>query len=373
MIVGTEWLVEAINCDHDKLRSLGLLQNVFARVITDLKLKVVGEQHWHQFSAPGAGVTGLAMLTESHLACHTYPEHKTATFNLYCCRERPEWNWTQNLQNLLGAGIVNVQKIERGQGNATVPVAVPSASRARLGDETSRNPFQTKFGTVKIRNRGYLPHWEKENGVYFVTFRLGDSLPQTALQKIKAERDLARRALVNLERRLSPLEERKLAAILCEKIDGYLDAGSGECHLNNPQIAEIVANSLRHFDNQRYQLLAWCLMPNHIHIVFRLLSHYELSEVLHSWKSYTAKESNKILGKTGEFWGREYYDHLVRDQADFARIINYVINNPIKAGLKDWKWVWVAGNLQQNLGDASAERAQHSRQDDGVTAEDLSQ
>ncbi len=130
MIVGTEWLVEATNCDLEKLRELNLLQSVFARIISDLELKVVGDQLWHQFSAPGAGITGLVMLTESHLACHTYPEHKTATFNLYCCRERPEWNWSANLQSLLGAEIVNVQKIERGQSNAGILPVVLNASHA---------------------------------------------------------------------------------------------------------------------------------------------------------------------------------------------------------------------------------------------------
>lgn len=114
MIVGTEWLIDATNCDAEKLRDVAVLQNVFARIIADLELKVVGETLWHKFPAPGAGVTGLVMLTESHLACHTYPEHQTATFNLYCCRTRSEWNWTENLQNILKAKTVNVQKVHRG-------------------------------------------------------------------------------------------------------------------------------------------------------------------------------------------------------------------------------------------------------------------
>lgn len=130
MIVGIEWLIEATNCDPEKLREMPVLQTVFAHIIKDLNLKIVGEQLWHQFAAPGAGVTGLAMLTESHLACHTYPEHKTATFNLYCCRERPEWDWTLNLQNLLGAKSVNVQKIERGQNSP----GIVSVKTATIGD-----------------------------------------------------------------------------------------------------------------------------------------------------------------------------------------------------------------------------------------------
>lgn len=113
MIVGTEWLIEAENCDAGKLRDIEILREVFARLVSDLELKTLGDGIWHQF--PGEkGVTGLVALTESHLACHTYPEHDFATFNLYCCRTRPEWNWEENLRELLGAKNVKLQKIERG-------------------------------------------------------------------------------------------------------------------------------------------------------------------------------------------------------------------------------------------------------------------
>ncbi len=118
MIVGTEWLIEAFECSPPALRDQTVLQTVFSRIIKDLKLKVVGEPLWHEFPPPGAGVTGLVMLTESHLACHTYPEYGTATFNLYCCRERREWSWLENLQNLIGAKSVNVNRIERGFSNS---------------------------------------------------------------------------------------------------------------------------------------------------------------------------------------------------------------------------------------------------------------
>ena len=113
MIVGTEWLIEAFECDARRLRELAVLQRVFAQIIDDLGLKTLGDGAWHKFGGEG-GVTGLVMLTESHLACHTYPEYKTATFNLYCCRTRPEWNWEENLRDLLHASEVKVTKIERG-------------------------------------------------------------------------------------------------------------------------------------------------------------------------------------------------------------------------------------------------------------------
>jgi len=113
MIVGTEWLIEAFDCEAETLREKSALQNVFSQIIADLNLKTIGEPLWHKFGGEG-GITGLTMLTESHLACHTYPEYRAATFNLYCCRTRPEWNWEKNLMRLLGANKIKVTKIERG-------------------------------------------------------------------------------------------------------------------------------------------------------------------------------------------------------------------------------------------------------------------
>ncbi|MCA1622715.1 MAG: adenosylmethionine decarboxylase [Acidobacteria bacterium] len=119
MIVGTEWLIEAEGCEAEKLRDTKILHEIFARIIADLGLKTIGKEIWHQFSGE-KGVTGLVALTESHLACHTYPEYKTATFNLYCCKNRPEWNWEENLCEMLGAANVNVQKIERGNPKSKI-------------------------------------------------------------------------------------------------------------------------------------------------------------------------------------------------------------------------------------------------------------
>jgi S-adenosylmethionine decarboxylase len=113
-MVGTEWIIDAFGCDAESLRQPEKLQRVFDRLISELGLKTLGEGSWHQFPEE-RGVTGLVMLTESHLACHTYPEHRTATFNLYCCRERPEWDWQENLKELIGAENVRVTKVKRGK------------------------------------------------------------------------------------------------------------------------------------------------------------------------------------------------------------------------------------------------------------------
>lgn len=116
MTVGTEWLIEAAECDPEKLRDESALRTVFQSVIVDLDLIVIGSI-WHVFPEEG-GITGLAALTESHLACHTYPEFRIATFNLYCCRTRPEWDWEGNLRSVLGARSVSVKRVIRGNAAA---------------------------------------------------------------------------------------------------------------------------------------------------------------------------------------------------------------------------------------------------------------
>jgi S-adenosylmethionine decarboxylase len=119
MTTGTEWLVDAADCRPDALRDVDGIRRVCARIIADLDLRVVGEPVWHQFPWP-AGVTGLYLLTESHLACHTYPELGLATFNLYCCRSRPPWPWAERLSELLGAGRVTVRCVARSASAGVV-------------------------------------------------------------------------------------------------------------------------------------------------------------------------------------------------------------------------------------------------------------
>ena len=112
MIVGTEWLIEAAGCSSKALRDETLLRSVFSSIVNDLRLKTINEL-WHKFEGEG-GITGLVALTESHLTCHTYPEHGIATFNLYCCRSRPEWDWEEKLTEMLGAKQITVTTMERG-------------------------------------------------------------------------------------------------------------------------------------------------------------------------------------------------------------------------------------------------------------------
>jgi REP element-mobilizing transposase RayT len=197
------------------------------------------------------------------------------------------------------------------------------------------------FGEVTIRNRGRLPHWEMETGVYFVTFRLGDSLPPAVLAKM-AERKRRFEEARNSGRKLLPHEVKAFAQLSARKIEEYLDAGLGACYLRDPRVAQLVADALRFWEGKRYRLRAWCIMPNHVHVVFRVLPGEELARVLRSWKSYTAHMANRILGRAGTFWQREYYDRLIRNAKELERAVEYVRSNPLRAGLKDWKWVWIA-------------------------------
>ena len=214
--------------------------------------------------------------------------------------------------------------------SAGVPPAVSGTSRLR-------------FGEVNIRDRGRLPHWERENAAYFITFRLADSLPQSVLDRIKSERQSIIATAAQFERALSSDERQKILQLTSPAIECFLDTGAGACHLQNFAIAAEVANALLYFDEKRYRLFAWCVMPNHVHVVAQLFPGITLATVIHSWKSFSAKHANRILGLHGVFWQREYYDHLIRDEGEFERAIRYVGENPAKARLKDWKWVWVCG------------------------------
>ncbi|MFG0263470.1 MAG: S-adenosylmethionine decarboxylase family protein [Novipirellula sp. JB048] len=111
--VGSEWVIDAYGCAPSRLQDLALLVAICEEVIADLGLQVIGRPQRHTFPGPG-GVTAMYMLSESHLACHTYPEHRLATFNLYCCRVRPAWPWQDQLASRLGATQVAVRYLDRG-------------------------------------------------------------------------------------------------------------------------------------------------------------------------------------------------------------------------------------------------------------------
>jgi putative transposase len=165
-------------------------------------------------------------------------------------------------------------------------------------------------------SRGYLPHFDSPETVQFITFRLADSLPATIVEALKQQNALHR-------------------------VDQELDAGRGACWLRHVDIAETVQNALLHFDGERYRLLAWCIMPNHVHVVIDILDH-SLSAIVRSWKSFSARQANVVLGRSGAFWHADYFDRYMRDEEHLTATMDYVEQNPVKAGLvgeaRDWRW-----------------------------------
>ena len=214
---------------------------------------------------------------------------------------------------------------------------------------------------ASVRSRGYLPHWETDNAIYLVTFRLVDSLPRKLAVQMSKERktiEMASRAGTATPADAARLE--KLRAIL-RKVERCLDGGLGECHLRNRRVAKVVADTLHHCDGERYRLMAWCMMPNHVHVVFSPFEGHQLEDILHAWKSYSAKAANQLLARTGHFWQREYFDHLVGSEASLSKIVQYVLDNPRKAGLRDWPWVFCTAGVPP------ASVGKERRQDGGGT------
>jgi REP element-mobilizing transposase RayT len=168
-------------------------------------------------------------------------------------------------------------------------------------------------------------------------------LPKNVLLRFRQERDTILQHALAAKRPLTWHEQQELFFWYSSRVDKYLDAGHGECYLRAPELAELVARAIRFFEGQRYELHAWVVMPNHAHVVVWPAPGYTLSEILHSWKSYTSHEVNKRLpAKVVPFWQNESFDHFVRDDDDLYRCCNYTYLNPVNAGLcsraEDWKW-----------------------------------
>ena len=128
---------------------------------------------------------------------------------------------------------------------------------------------------------------------------------------------------------------------LRKRTEQYADSGHGACYLRDERIARLVQDALKYFDGERYRLLAWCVMPNHVHVLIEVTEH-SLSDIVHSWKSFTAHRANKLLARTGRFWMPDYFDRFMRDDRHFAATVDYIRQNPVKAGLVDApeKWPW---------------------------------
>ena len=181
-------------------------------------------------------------------------------------------------------------------------------------------------------SRGFLPHRDDAGLIHSVTFRMADSLPQEILNQLETELESLPKDRIDIEKR--------------RRSEAWLDAGMGCCALRHPLISQKVQDSILYFHGQRYYLHAWCIMPNHVHVLLEPL--VPLASILQSWKSYTgrwalSKNAELELGVPGKaFWMREYWDRFIRNENHYKHALDYIHNNPVKARLcshpKDWQW-----------------------------------
>ena len=173
-----------------------------------------------------------------------------------------------------------------------------------------------------------LPHLYYNEGIYFITYRLYDSIHPDELKNLQK--------LINKYKKLNPDEKEKVF----KKYDSLLDKPANKIqYLKQPQIREICKKAIHYYDNKEYKLICYCIMPNHVHLVIDLINNKRmLGDILGSVKKYSARRANKVLGKKGKFWQKESFDRLVRDERELYYVIRYVLMNPVNAGLvKNWK------------------------------------
>jgi REP element-mobilizing transposase RayT len=201
-----------------------------------------------------------------------------------------------------------------------------------------------------------LPHIQPPDATFFVTCRLAGSLPQSVIAQWKKERQWLE-YLEKANPAYHTLVRLNFERAWFAKFESLLDGGAfGPLWLGDDRVAATVAESLRYHDERVYRLKAYSIMRNHVHLVIKPLpisreddaAYHSLSSIMQSLKGYTAFKCNRILDREGEFWAHESYDHYVRDAEEWRRIVNYVLNNPVKAGYvenwRDWKWNYRRSN-----------------------------
>ena len=177
-------------------------------------------------------------------------------------------------------------------------------------------------------SRGFLPHFDSPERVQHIVFRTRDSLPASVLAAMPEDARERRKAL-----------------------DAWLDRGVGAAVLRLPAAAQIVQNALLHFDGDRYRLLAWCIMPNHVHVVCETTGGHSIGSIIRSWKAFTGAAINRVNAVAGPVWARDYFDRYARSEDDIGRMVGYVEQNPVTAGLvgkaEDWLWSSAARRVQE--------------------------
>jgi len=199
-------------------------------------------------------------------------------------------------------------------------------------DELARNPFRpVELSESLHTTRRRLPHWMQDSRIYFVTFRLADSIAKAKLNQWKEELEIWRHNQPNPESEENLSEQSRRYR---KKQQEWLDQGYGSCVLRNPEVSEIVEQTLLNFDGERYRLGDYVVMPNHVHLIVAPGIGFHLPDIMHSWKSFSAQQINKLLGQTGVLWMDESFDHIVRREYFLEKFGIYIQDNPEKARLK---------------------------------------
>ncbi len=222
--------------------------------------------------------------------------------------------------------------------------------------------MENKDSMLHDHCRGYLPHIENKQ-YQMITFRLYDSVPKEVVEGWKETLSLLG-SLTSSQReqqeQTSRLLEQEQATGLREPrghlfstykteadrllalLDKYEDAGYGSCVLKDDKVAKIVHDAIFFYHGKKYNVISWCIMPNHVHVLIEVMKNISLSSILHSWRSFSSNEINKVLNRSGRLWMPEYFDRFIRDNDHFNNVVDYIHNNPVKAGLvkeaTDYKW-----------------------------------
>ena len=223
---------------------------------------------------------------------------------------------------------------------------------------------------IKTNYENRLPHIAPIGATFFVTFRLADSLPLTVINKLRTQRDQKILALEQKQPTDYQLEIIKTKKRFFKQYDERLDINPmGTCYLKQPEIAAIVKAKLHEFDGVKYHLLSYCIMSNHVHVLFdtsqqirnkaRHLTgeipenYMQLHEIMRLIKGSTAYNANKLLGKKGKFWMKDSYDHFIRNERERLNVINYILNNPVKAKIvanwQDYPHTYCTGDFSRPL------------------------
>jgi REP element-mobilizing transposase RayT len=233
-------------------------------------------------------------------------------------------------------GLENPPSFEQKQpsGGQECPPSVPSHPNDE-NPPTHGDAFLNPHAEID-RHGHRLPHWQQGDVCYFVTWHLADALPQEKLKQWRHEKECWLRLYPQ------PWDEKTQTEYLARfsgRIDEGLDASLGLCLLREAKLAKVVADSLLHFDGQRYDLSAFVVMPNHVHVLFRLRETHRLEQVVQSWKGFTASELNRRTGRHGALWQEGYWDRMIRNARHFDRCLEYLRANPTKAKLPEKEFI----------------------------------